>query len=53
MSLIDRITIEDEKRKEKELKAKMKAHKCYGCVWGKWAGNKYSCMFQKCAKYKE
>lgn len=42
--------IKEEERREKFLKAEKKAHKCNGCIWGKWTGNKFSCMFQKCVK---
>jgi hypothetical protein len=30
-----------------------KKHKCRGCMWGSYAGNKYVCMFQRCVKGKE
>jgi len=26
----------------------IESHKCYRCVWGKWTGTKYKCMFSRC-----
>ena len=34
-----------EEEREKARESARKTHKCHGCVWGTWAGNKYVCPF--------
>ncbi|CAF1778038.1 hypothetical protein NRS6094_04330 [Bacillus subtilis] len=50
MSLYDYLQRKKEEEREAALKAEKEAHKCNGCVWGSWAGNKYVCMFRSCIK---
>lgn len=41
-----------EEEREKARDSARKTHKCYGCVWGAWVGNKYVCPFGRCVKNK-
>ena len=42
--------IEKEKKQDKRLNEKQRNHKCYGCDWSKWHGNKYYCPFVDCIR---
>lgn len=50
--LLEYAALKEEERKEAAMKAEKRTHKCNGCMWGKWTGNKFSCMFQNCVKEK-
>jgi len=50
--LLEYAALKEEERKEAAMKAEKRTHKCNGCMWGKWTGNKFSCMFQNCVKNK-
>ena len=39
-----------EKERLQRLETKKKQHKCNGCEWGTWEGNKMVCMFHRCFK---
>ncbi|MEC0633412.1 hypothetical protein P9D81_01185 [Bacillus haynesii] len=39
-----------EEEREKARESARKTHKCHGCVWGTWVGNKYVCSFGSCVK---
>lgn len=52
MSYIDELR-EKEKQEEKRAEEEKEKHKCHGCEWGTWQGNKVFCMFSRCFKEKE
>lgn len=52
MSYIDELR-EKEKQQEKRAEEEKKRHKCHGCEWGNWQGNKVFCIFSRCFKEKE
>jgi hypothetical protein len=49
MSYIDELR-ELEKQQEKRAEEEKEKHKCHGCEWGAWQGNKRYCMFPRCIK---
>lgn len=48
-SYLDELYRKEQLEENKKMKM-IQSHKCYLCVWGRWAGNKYTCMFLKCQK---
>lgn len=49
----EKVSIEYKTTKEKikDIKEKrVKAHKCNGCLWGKWTGVSYKCLLPRCMK---
>lgn len=52
MNMAEYLQLKEEERRETALKAEKKVHKCNGCMWGAWAGNKFSCAFATCFKDK-
>ena len=49
MNYIDELR-EKEKQEEKHAEEEKEKHKCHGCEWGTWQGNKVFCMFSRCFK---
>lgn len=39
-----------EKEQENKELEKRNRHKCFGCIWGKWTGIKFFCLWPECKK---
>lgn len=46
------LEVEINERAAATRKEQQKDHKCNGCPWGSFTGEKYLCMFQRCIKNK-
>jgi hypothetical protein len=38
------------RNKELDELQQIQEHKCFNCVWSRWCGTKFTCMFTRCLK---